>query len=476
MKPRYARTAMATVATAALLSGCIPAADPTGPPETASPSVAGFGPGAETLDDPYTPGAGNGGYDVLSYDLELRYDPSTDRLTGRASIEATATANLTRFNLDLEGLETTAVTVDGAPATAEASGAELRVTPAANLPQGKAFTTVVTYGGVPAAIADGEGFVATADGAYVIGEPESASHWFPVNDHPRDKATYTIRITAPAELAALSNGVLAGRATTDGWTSWTWKVNQPMAPYLAMMAIGDYRVKESTHDGLPVITAVHRSLPTRIDALMARSPEVVDFLESRFGPYPFDAIGGIVLANRATRFALETQTRPLYGPVFFDEGRGDDQLDVIVHELAHQWYGDSVSVNEWRDLWLNEGFATFAAWLWFEEKGGDTVQEVFDDWYAAPQDAIWTQQPGNPPTTQLFNNAVYTRGGLTLQALRVKVGDAKFFEIMKTWATERAGTNATTADFVALAERISGQQLDEFFEQWLMGRVRPPRP
>ncbi len=483
-RPRGAAVIAVATAAAVVLAGCTgePEPGPSSTPTATPPQSAGpFGPGADGLGDRYYPKAGNGGYDVANYDLDITYDPATKELTGVATITATATANLTRFNLDFTGLKTESVTVDGASATVEqGTDGELMVTPAANIASGTAFTTVVSYGGVPGGFTDpqlGEtGFLTTADGAIAIGEPEVASTWFPVNDHPRDKATYTIKLSAPNAVSALSNGVLQGKQASSrpGFTTWTWRTTAPMAPYLATMVVGNYRVKESTHDGMPVVLAVHTSLGPAVDAELARTPEAIDFLETKFGPYPFDALGGIVINEPRVGFALENQTRPIYSSGFFSSGR--DGSWVIVHELAHQWFGDSVSVNEWNEIWLNEGFATYAEWLWQEHRGTSTAQRIFDQNYSNASSGIWSVPPGAPGKERLFSQSVYVRGGLTLHALRVTVGDDDFFKILQDWSAQKRNGNATTAEFIALSEQVSGEQLDQLFNDWLYGSTRPPRP
>jgi aminopeptidase N len=242
-----------------------------------------------------------------------------------------------------------------------------------------------------------------------------------------------------------------------------------MAPYLAMMVIGDYRVHESTHDGLQVILAVHSSLPRSVDDDLARTPEVVDYLETVFGPYPFDALGGIVVSERLG-FALENQARPIYG--FFPAG---DPSPLLAHELAHQWYGDSVSVHDWSEIWLNEGFATYAQWLWTEHEGVASAQDEFDELYDGSPDSQWRMPTGDPDFIFDFF-AVYQRGAMTLHALRVTVGDDAFFRILPEWASRKKGSTATTREFIELAEEISGRELDQFFQDWLYGTQRPPRP
>jgi aminopeptidase N len=466
------------------LAGCANVRRAGVPVETLPPgsTANGFAPGEPGLGDPYYPRSGNGGYDVGSYDLAVSYDPGDDTLTGTAVISATATAGLSRFNLDLRGLTVRSVTVDDAPASHTRAGGELAVTPAAGIPAGARFEVEVRYDGVARpygeAGLDALGFLHTDDGAMAIGEPFSAATWFPVNDHPRDKATYRIAVTAPGNLAALSNGVLEGKRPAGGRTTWTWVVDSPMAPYLATVVIGRYRVTQREHAGRPVVLAVDVDLPTTVDREIGRTPEVVDFLAGYFGPYPFDAMGGIVIDEPRISFALENQTRPIYSRGFFDGPAGSGTW-VIVHELAHQWFGDSVSVHDWSEIWLNEGFASYAEWLWGEENAGETAQARFDRGYGPPNRSdrrFWRVPPGDPGASRLFDPAVYERGAMTLHALRMTVGDRAFFEILKTWPRERAHATATTEQFIAVAERISGQQLDALFQAWLYESGRPPRP
>ncbi|MEU1968880.1 M1 family metallopeptidase [Micromonospora sediminicola] len=436
----------------------------------------GFRPGAADAGDPYVPGAGNGGYDVGHYALDVRYDPGDDRLTGTATVTATATEALSRFQLDLAGLDVDRVRVDGEPAKHRHDDAELVVTPAHGLPSGRRFTVEVTYGGVPKPLPNAElgdgGFHTTGDGAIALGQPESASTWYPVNDHPSDKATYDIAITVPDGLAALSNGVPKGRTSSGGRTTWRWSEGSPMASYLTTLVIGDYRVTSGTHAGRPLVTAVASALPADgpAAASVARTGEVADFLAARFGPYPFDAYGGVVVADDRIRYALETQSRPVYGPGFF---RGGPNTEVVAHELAHQWFGDSVSVARWSDIWLNEGFATYAEWLWAEYDGGRTVARTVADRYATTD---WSRPTVDPGRAGMFGDAVYQRGALAVHALRRAVGDDTFYRILRGWLAQHRDGNATTADFVGYAERTAGRPLRALLDAWLVGATPPGLP
>lgn len=642
-------------------------------------------PGAVGIGDPYFPTDGNGGYDVRHYDLDLRYDPETDVLTGRAKISARATQDLSSFNLDLQGMEVHSVRVNDRRATWERDGDELTVTPRRALRDGRKFTVVVRYSGVPEIAGDAEfgdaGFLHTDDGALTVGQPHSAATWYPVNDHPGDVASYDISITVPRGLEAISNGVLDDRETRRGWTTWEWEAKEPMASYLSMLAIGEFDVRRYRADGIRFWDAVDPDLlPTsaartgeyvaaapgansayerlgrtisvpaggatlsfwvdrgtefgwdhmiveaapsgtedwttlppveghafqdvffgceemltmhpflqhyltgtngectaggttgtwwsapgesegyeqwtidlgpyaggdvdvvisfvsdssvvspglavddievstgegstsfeddgdqldgwtvlgppegspgneqdwsvmlgtelpsvprdNINHALGRQPEIIGFLSEVFGDYPFRASGAIV-DDYELFYALETQTRPIYGLVFFFDPLGAEL--VVVHELAHQWAGDLLTIQEWQHIWLNEGFASYMEWLWYEREGYITAQEIFEIVASAPaDDFFWELTIGDPGPENLFDFRVYDRGALTMHALRLEVGDEAFFAILREWVEEYGGEHVTTDDFIAVAEEVSGQELDAFFDAWLFTPAKPP--
>jgi aminopeptidase N len=434
------------------------------------------------LGDPYFPRAGNGGYDALHYDLRLSYERRTDRLTGHARIQARATTGLTRFDLDLKGLKVRRVAVDGRRARFRRAGPELQVTPPTALAAGQPFRVSVRYRGRPrtvtgSPIAFGEpyGFVHTPDGQFVAAEPDAASTWFPCNDHPSDKATYTFRVTVPKRLRAVANGQLISRSTTRGRTTWVWHEDSPMTSYLATVDTGRFRIRTGrTPGGIPQTVAVDPKLlrrePRAVRYLFRTTAEATDFEARFFGPYPFSSTGAIAddarFKGAPLGFSLETQSRPVYS--------GIRDTATIAHEIAHQWFGNSVSLRSWADIWLNEGFASFAEYLWLEHEGVQTAHRSFRLDYSVPKrDRFWRVRIGNPRRNRMFDNAVYRRGAMTLQALREKIGDADFFTILRTWtATHRHG-NATTPQFIALAEQTSGRDLDAFFRTWLYTARKP---
>ena len=448
---------------------------------TAVGPIAGYGrPG---IGDSLYPTYGNGGYDVQHYAIGIGYDPATRRLTGTTTVTATATKALTRFDLDLV-LTARSVSVNGQPATFAQSttttparnyGGELVVRPKVAVDKGSTMTVVVTYDGSPSTrlVSGFTPWVTTTTGAVALGEPESAAWWFPSNDHPRDKATYDISVTVPSALTAIANGVLVGQSTSGGATTWHWREASPMATYLAFAAIGQYTLTTGTAAGRPFYTAVATQVGkygVAAKADLARTPEVVAWESTVFGPYPFDAVGGVV-PDGDFGYALETQSKPVYDRVFW---RGGSAMYVVVHENAHQWFGDTVSVNQWKDIWLNEGFATYAEWLWSEHQGQGTAQAVFDATYSrAAADLFWTVPIGNPTIPQTFGSAVYDRGAMTLNALRVRLGDPAFFALLKDWVSQRQGGTASTAQFIALAEAESGLDLTSFFQAWLFSPTKP---
>ncbi len=477
-------SALAVVALGMTFLALLPGVAVAQPEDTASDARGRptFTPGAPGIGDPYFPLDGNGGYDVRHYDLDVTYDPETDLLSGTATIRARATQNLSAFNLDFAGLNVRSVHVDGRPADWTRDGEELTVTPSRGLRDRTRFTTVIRYDGIPETLPDESGFFHTDDGALVIGQPHVADTWFPVNDHPLDKASFTIVITAPSGLEAISNGILKNTRERNGWTTWTWDAQEPMAPYLVGMGIGEFDVRAYRQAGIRYWDAIDPDLfaePADTGTLgeiaegsLARQQEIIDWEEDLFGRYPFSAAGGIVDDEERLYFALENQTRPIYSKYFFSDSVNGDL--VVVHELAHQWFGDSLALAGWQHIWLNEGFASYAEWLWLEREGIATAQEIFDANYSLPaDDPLWELTIGDPGPDNLFAIEVYVRGAMTMHALRLTIGDEDFFRLLRRWARSYEGGNVTTEEFVDLAERVSGQQLDDLFDAWLFTSGKP---
>ncbi|MFF1607169.1 M1 family metallopeptidase [Amycolatopsis sp. NPDC058278] len=435
-------------------------------------------PGAPGAGDPYYPNAGNGGTDVLHYDIRLTYQPATDLLSGTTTLLLTATQDLSRFDLDF-ALKASSVRVNNRPAqfTNQTGNGELVVTPAQPLLKGQTATVVVAYADTPSTeTVDGiNAWKKGSFGALGIDEPQSSAWWFPANDHPTDKATYDVSIEAPDDNAAISNGTLVRKTKQRaGWTRWQWRSTKPQATYLTSFIVGKYEVIESTTpDGKPFVTAYGADLGDSLYAAKAsveRTPEIDEFLATQFGPYPFEAEGGVVTSG--ITFSLENQTRPTYGARNF---RAGSNTTLIAHENAHQWFGDNVSLGRWSDIWLNEGFASYAEWLWSEHEGEGTVAELAQYTYDSnPADGdLWKLVPADPGADNQFDNAVYDRGALTLQALRTAVGDQAFFAILKAWQAQKGGKDGRILEFIALAEKISGKPLHDLFQTWLYTAGKP---
>ena len=455
---RTATLATVPVAVAALLGATGPAA-----------------PGGTGAGDPYFPLSGNGGYHVRHYGLTLRYDTASRRLDATAVLTARATERLTRFDLDLKGLTVTAVTVDHRAADFRRDGQELVITPRRAPRAGQRFRVEVAYHGTPRPVTDPDGspdgWIPTDDGAFVAGEPQGAMTWFPADNHPKDKASYDFTITVPRGRTAVANGVLLGQRTAHGRTTFRWRESRPMAAYLATATIGTFRTERyTTQDGIQVYNAVDAREARAAAPVLKQLPAVLKWESGLFGPYPFRAAGSIVDHAPDVGYALETQTRPLY-----DSAPG---LETLVHESAHQWFGDSVSLTSWKDIWLNEGFATYAEWLYAEQHGGDSAQRTFDALYGRPaSDGLWAYPPGDPGSgARIFGTPVYARGAMALHELRRTVGDRDFFRILRAWATGHRDGHGTTAQFVRLAEEKSGKQLQGLFHTWLYAAGKPNSP
>jgi aminopeptidase N len=446
----------------------------------AAPAGAtGFSPGSAGLDDPFFPLAGNGGYDVKHYSLDLSYVRATNTLDGKVTIFARAEKNLSSFNLDFRGYDISELEVNGRDARIERDGGqELTVIPRHGLRRHHKFVVRVEYSGNPEPVEDPdeslEGWVPTADGAFVVNEPQGSPGWYPANDNPQDKATYDFEITVPEGITAIANGRLLSKRTRHGKTTWRWLEDSPMAPYLATATNGVFDLRISKAGKIPLYQAVDPAVanPTLAFERLSAEAEIIAFFSDLYGKYPFSSGGGVV-DNGGVGYALESQTKSMYDVQ--GNSSGAPGASTVVHEVAHQWFGNAVTLAVWPDIWLNEGFAVFSEWIYAERHGGPTAQESFDAEFARPAtSSFWATPPAALPGPEvMFSSPPYDRGGMTLQALRVKIGDNAFFKLLRTWYAKYKYGNATTADFIALAERTSRQQLDEFFDIWLYRPVKP---
>ncbi len=432
------------------------------------------------LGDSRYPELGNAGYDVAHYTVDLTFDPEPDTINALVTIDATASQPLDAFSLDFIGFEITSVEVNDMPAAFDRIDGELIIRPPATLANGDGFVTKIAYNGTPQpvlsqAVPFEVGWRTDGSGVrYVVAEPDGGRSWLPLNDHPSDKATYTFLITVPEPLIAAANGSLRERITDLGWSTWVWDSPHPMASYLATVVIGDLEIVIDEASTAAASVPVRNVLPSDLAAAppvpLERQGEMITFFEELFGPYPFDEYGIAVVDGFEA--ALENQTLSIFGrglvdfPSFFET--------VLVHELAHQWFGNSVTPADWGDIWLNEGFATYAEWLWIEHTRGpaalDATVRGERNRLALTADL---RPPGNPAANDLFSVSVYVWGGLTLHALRLEVGDDAFFETLRTYYATFEDSVATTADFIAVAEAISGSDLSDLFDKWLYSATVP---
>ena len=455
-----------------------------GPTSGISTANSSYLPGDPGVGDPYYPLYGNGGYDVAHYDLQVRYQPRTDYLWGLATIQAVATQGLSSFNLDFVGLTVRSITVNGATAAWSRTEHELTVVPATPIEYGSSFTALVSYDGVPITAFDPfapdvqVGFMHTNDGAIVSGEPDVAVFWYPANDHPVDRATYTFEVTVPDGYEVVANGLPAGAESNGRWTTHMWQAADPMAAYLATIDIGDWIIDDYvTEGGLRVIDAIDPHQHRAAQAVLAREEEILAFLEDTYGPYPFESAGAIVDDHPGYQFAMEMQTRPVYPSAFLKWGwKYGWGTSLVLHELAHMWFGDLVAVNQWKDIWLNEGLASYAEWLWADHEGQATPQEILEaTWADIPaEDPFWEIVIGDPGAADMFHGAVYTRGAMTVQALRNEVGDDDFWQILDEWLEAHAWATGSTEEFMALAQQVSEEDLSDFFQIWLFTPDKPP--
>jgi aminopeptidase N len=438
--------------------------------------------GSDTIGDDFYPRLGNGGYDALHYTLDLHVNMRSNNIDGIVTMEAEATEDLSAFNLDFFGFQIGKITVNNEEAEYTRRGRELTITPAEALISGETFTVMVSYAGEPPeqqgmAFSGGWTNYGSGRGVFVASQPAGAALWYPVNDHPLDKATYTLKMTVPAPYVVASNGFLTDFTEDDRTRTFTWQNNEPTASYLVTVQIGLFEERtDETASGIPIRNYFPVALADKGEEVFSTQKEMLEYFETVFGPYPF-AVYGSVVADVDLGFALETQTLSMFGRNAILR----NSQSVIAHELAHQWFGNSVSLATWQDIWLNEGFASYAEALWIEHTQGDEARDtLLRRWYTFISQprfvASEVAAPGSPPPNQLFNTSVYLRGGWTLHALRLQVGDETFFDIIRQYADRYAYGNATTADFIRIAEATSGEQLDDLFQNWLFEAEVPDVP
>lgn len=427
--------------------------------------------------DPYLPDNGNFGYRVSRYELELEYKVASNRLSGTATITAVALASLQSFSLDLaENLGVTRVSVNGRrPANFASSAGKLRVRLAVAIPAGSAISIVVRYGGSPRPIRTvwGEvGFEELSTGALVAGQPNGSPSWFPCDDHPSSKASYRIQIRTESPYYAVAPGELVSRRVRAAQTVWTYEMPDPTPAYLATIQIGMYTSHALPKGPVPMRAVVPERLIANFDHDFARQPAMMKLFIRLFGPYPLSAGYTVVVTDDPLEIPLEAQGISVFGANHCDGRRSSERL--IAHELAHQWFGNSVTARRWRDIWLHEGFACYAEWLWSEHAGGPTAAELAHIYHqrltVAPQNILLA----DPGPRDMFDDRVYKRGALTLHALRGVVGDERFFTLLRDWTTRHRHGTVVTDDFTGLAAHYADVSLRPLWDAWLYSTPVPP--
>ncbi|WP_329333954.1 M1 family metallopeptidase [Streptomyces sp. NBC_00663] len=433
------------------------------------------------------PHLGNPGYDVASYDLSFTYPGSnTEPLQAVTTIDAWTTTSLDRVNLDFAHGKVESVEVDGKPATFAGADEDLVVTPEEELPSGSWMRITVKHTSDPVSSDDRDGgWVRTKDGLAMANQADAAHLVFPCNDHPSDKAMFTIRITAPDGYTAVANGLPTGVDRAAGATTWTYRTQHPMATELAQVSIGRSTVLHRTGPhGLPLRDVVPTKHREALEPWLEKTPDQISWMESKVGRYPFETYG-LLMADADTGFELETQTLSLFERELFTEPAYPKWYveSIMVHELAHQWFGDSVAPAAWSDLWLNEGHATWYEALYAEEKAGKSMEArmkaaygASDRWRAAGGPPAAPKAPDPGQKISIFRPNVYDGAALALYALRQEIGRETFERLERVWVSRHADGTATTDDFVRLASGLSGRDLGGFFQEWLYGEKTPPMP
>jgi aminopeptidase N len=487
--PRYAYVIAAALAVLLVAALAVPAAiavlryrgdwPPTGS-RAGSPSTATDG--ANGAGDPYFPDYGSSGYDATQYTVAVDFDPGDQTLTGRTVVAARATESLSSFYLDL-ALPVSRVRVDEVDAAFSLEGfQDLRVTPASPIADGQSFTVTVEYAGRPGTVRragmEEPPWRSGTDEWTVVGEPESSAWWFPANDHPSDPALLDVSVRVPKEYQAISVGRLASKDTAQeaDFDTWHWVTSESLPTYASFLGIGHYELREGEADGRPYVYAASTRFSgdqrAKLFAAMERTPTLVRELEAFAGPYPYSEIGGFVPSTPLWFAGLEAATRPVYvGDALLDEGYSDE---LLVHELAHMWFGDHVTLLQWNDIFTNEAFASWAYWEVVERRGGTPADDRLDGTYDRIKDEadFWRVTMIDPGPAKMFDT-VYTRGPMALQALNNVMGDRAFDGLVRSWA--QGGGTRSLEDFMVSAQARTSVDLTPFFRQWLFDPDAPEK-
>lgn len=428
---------------------------------------------ADPVDD-YVPGHGDLSYDVCHYDLSLEYRVETNALLAKATLSAVALTATDRVVLDLEGLRVSKVLLDGAVVRFTHRAGRLVVKTGTRLRAGQEFRVQVAYQGTPLPVhgIDGEaGWEELSDGVIVASQPHGAPSWFPCNDRPSNKASYRIKVAAESAYHVTANGSLVDHRRGASRTTWVFDQAEPMASYLASVQIGRYSEQVLATAPTRVIAVRSAATASRAALALARQPEMMLVYSQLFGRYPF-AHYTVVVTDDALEIPLEAQGMAAFGS---NHARTDwDAERLVAHELAHQWFGNSLTLGVWRDIWLHEGFACYAEWLWSERSGGPSAQHHAERHWRQlsrlPQDLVLA----DPGPESMFDDRVYKRGALTLHALRRAAGDGPFFDLLRSWCEQNEHGTVSTGMFSAHVHECMGSGPSALLDAWLFRAPLPP--
>jgi len=425
--------------------------------------------------DPYLPGHGDLAFEVESYEIKLDYRVSSNRLDAQAQIVAVANQALILIRLDLQGLEVRKVRVNGSrPARYSLRGGKLRIRLAAAAAPGDRLVIVVQYGGRPGPVPSiwGDvGWEELSDGVIVAGQPGGAPSWFPCNDRPGSKATYRLSVTTESAYAVLANGLLVGRRRGASRTTWTYEHTQPMATYLATVQIGRYEMRTLAGSPVPERLLAPPMLQSVAMADFGRQSAMLRLFADLFGPYPFDAYT-VVVTQDDLEIPLEAQGLAVFGANHIDGMQGLERL--VAHELAHQWFGNSLTLGRWSDIWLHEGFACYAEWLWSEGSGGKSADVLARRHHRRLAGAAQDLRLAHPGAATMFDDRVYKRGALALHALRLTLGDDTFFTMIRAWVAQHQFGTVSTELFEEHAARYG--RTGALLGRWLHRMPLPGLP
>ena len=454
-----------------------PATEAATPPP--DPAAAGRWSAAvnELVEDPFYPDVGEPDLDALHYTVSLRWDPPTARLTGETTLDFRAPRALTTLQLDLAApMEPSEVRLDGSAVDYTHESDVLEVDGFAELAANSVHTLTIAYAGEPEPVEtpttrpdfDGVGWHTTADGgAWTMQEPWGAHTWYPVNDHPSDKAYYDFRVDTPASQHGVAGGQLVSDRVHGDRRVTRFYVSEPAAAYLTTIAIGDYRmVRDRGPDGLPLTYWV-RPEDERLLPQLYRSPELLGWLTRLLGPYPLRHAGVVLVPGIS---AMETQELVTMG------ARIPPRLvpGVLLHEYAHQWYGDTVTPNNWPDLWLNEAFATYVQQAWTAEQGGRSLARWESRLAASDQETRDEDgPPGDYDRGEFAEASPYYSGMLMLLRLRDMVGAREFDVLLREWPQQHRNQTADRDEWIAWAENETGKDLEDFVLEWLTSETTP---